>query len=62
MPADINAQHFLLKSQLHLLGIFAHIGKAYLIVHLLLLAGNVKERELPRQIVLTVLLDAVNHL
>ncbi len=56
MAADIDAQHLFFKSQFHLLGILAHIRQAHLIIHLVILGRNVKEGDLPRQIVLAVLL------
>ena len=62
MTAEIDAQHLLFKSQQHVLGIFPHIGHTDIKFLLQRLVRNVKQRNLPCQIVLFILGDTVQDL
>ncbi len=62
MSAYIDSQHFLLKCQKHILGIFPHIRHADIKFLLLGFLRNVKQRHLPRQVVSLILCDMIHHL
>ena len=62
MTAYIDSEYTLLERQLQLLGILTHIRHLDLKLRLLALIHNVKERHLPRHVVLKISLNLVHDI
>ena len=61
MAADIDSQHFFLEGKAQLIGVFAHIGHADLVILFVLFVRDVKEGHLTRHIVFAGCLQIVEN-